>query len=164
MIGSPLTMALQYKAAHAGEGAKGLASTYLMNNTLNWCPAIPDPAALTNEEEAAGWSLFSNWFLVNYFHLVSLVWVGQILCPQTLFFICYDFYKALGIHGQLGKSAFNVFLVCFCFGTPTQRDWSLFPVLLSKVRFLWLGIFIKNDYFWQQKSERWQERGKYCRH
>lgn len=48
-------MALQYKAAHAGEGAKGLASTYLMNNTLNWCrPAIPDPAALTNEEEAAG--------------------------------------------------------------------------------------------------------------
>lgn len=55
----------------------------------------------------------------------------------------------------MGKWAY-LFLTFVCFDIPAKRKDS--PALLSKVRFLWLRILIKNHYFWQQKGDEREGR------
>lgn len=77
---------------------------------------------------------------------------------SCLIFIGYDFYEALDIC----RNRLIWFLLFFVLTHP-PRDWTLQHSFLMSF-FLWLRILIKNNYFWQQKSGRWQERGKNWRH
>lgn len=79
------------------------------------------------------------------------------LCPHFIF-ICYfmklQVFMGNWVYLLLKHVLFLKKIITIIVLTHPPRDWSLFPALLSKVRFLWLRILIKNDYFWQQKSER----------
>lgn len=139
---SPLSGGLHYKAAQTEKEVKAWNAIYLVNNLLNCSQTtVPDSANFTKKEALP----YDHYFLIILSKLLSSGEFG-LDGPGALFlyfiFVCYDFPETLGIHRKLGISAFNIF-----FFTYPPRDWSLFPAVLSKVKFLWLRILIKNDYF-----------------